>query len=374
MLRRCTIALALLGSASAARADPTDAAWPSTGAEARLAEWFASRSLSYPPRSVTLVALKSEGRLELWAEVQSGWTFVRSYLVRGTSGRLGPKLHQGDHQVPEGEYRVRALNPHSLYHFALSLNYPNEFDAARAREDGRVRLGGAIMIHGDRVSDGCLPVGNDAIEELFALTSRVGVENVSVIISPMDLRRSEATTAIARIPGQPPWVADLYAELAHTLREFPLPTEDASAPAKPRAPHQDEAAAGRAPYDATDYALNAKVETSRVAPRRRLVQRWPWGRGELLPGMGSAQPLLRERRRAWLRRSERARSRRRRAAARCGTRRGPLARSLRRWRRARLRPTRAALQRPAFLSGQSGRVQQGERHAAARSRSRLAQL
>jgi murein L,D-transpeptidase YafK len=71
-------------------------------AEARLAARFAAREVAYPPRAVTLVALKSEARLELWADAAEGWRFVRSYLVRAASGRLGPKLREGDHQVPEG--------------------------------------------------------------------------------------------------------------------------------------------------------------------------------------------------------------------------------------------------------------------------------
>jgi hypothetical protein len=47
------------------------------------------------------------------------------------------------------------------------------------------------MIHGGRVSDGCLPVGDSAIEELYALVNRVGAPKVSVVVSPVDLRRIE---------------------------------------------------------------------------------------------------------------------------------------------------------------------------------------
>src|SRR5438552_19156720 len=75
------------------------------GAEARLAASFAQQHVPYPPRSVTFIALKDQARLEVWADGGRGWTFVRSYLIRASSGRLGPKLGQGDHQVPEGLYR-----------------------------------------------------------------------------------------------------------------------------------------------------------------------------------------------------------------------------------------------------------------------------
>jgi TPR repeat protein len=220
-----------------------------SGAQARLAGRFASRGLAYPPRAATLVALKAEGRLELWADDGSVWRFVRSYLVQATSGRLGPKLRQGDHQVPEGRYRVSALNPRSHYHLALRLDYPNAFDAARAAEDGRSRLGGDIMIHGDRVSDGCLPVGDESIEELFALASDVGVESVAVLISPMDLRRIEPVEAAERVPRAPRWLATLYAEISRALASFPLAdTAPAAAAERLQLTSQPECR----PYDAAD--------------------------------------------------------------------------------------------------------------------------
>jgi TPR repeat protein len=246
------IALAALAS-SLAHAGQSEPRWPSNGAEARLAERFAGRGISYPPQSVTLVALKSEARLELWAGSQGAWTFVRSYLVQTTSGQLGPKLRQGDHQVPEGIYRVTALNPRSLYHLALRVDYPNAFDEARASEDGRQNLGGDIMVHGDRVSDGCLPVGDDAVEELFALAARIGVENVAVIISPMDLRRAPAAAALARAGNRPPWLAELYAEVEHALRDFPLPATEVRPMAGSRvSPPRATGGTRCAPYNTAD--------------------------------------------------------------------------------------------------------------------------
>jgi TPR repeat protein len=234
MLYRClisTLALAALvaGPAAATHAHAAASRQALAAAEARLAASFAAAGVAYPPVSAALVALKSEARLELWADSGSGPRFVRSYLVRAGSGRLGPKLRQGDHQVPEGVYRVSALNPDSRYHLSLRLDYPNDFDRARAREDGRSVLGGDIMIHGDVVSDGCLPIGDGAIEEVFALAERIGVEGLSVIVSPLDLRRADAGAAAARAAQRPPWLAGLYAELATALRPFPLPAEAAGA-------------------------------------------------------------------------------------------------------------------------------------------------
>jgi TPR repeat protein len=274
--RGWAIALSALIAASVVVAGRASAAGiPASAAEARLAERFASRGLPFPPRAVTLIALKSEARLELWAERDGGWTFVRSYLVRGASGRLGPKLRQGDHQVPEGIYRVRALNPSSRYHLALGLDYPNAFDRARGREDGRTRVGGDVMIHGGRASDGCVPVGDDAIEELFALAARIGVENVSVIISPVDLRRVDAATALARTPVRPPWLPDLHAELAHRLREFPLPAESDGAGARIGAVRKGDG--GCTAYDAVDCSRRCEAGDAASCARAGIL--YAGGRG-----------------------------------------------------------------------------------------------
>jgi TPR repeat protein len=197
-------------------------------AEARLAEEFARRGIDYPPRQVTLVVLKDEARLEVWVDDAGRRVFVRSYLVRSSSGRLGPKLAEGDHQVPEGVYRIAAFNPNSRYHLAMRLDYPNAFDQARAAADGRTRLGGDIMIHGGAVSDGCLPVGDAAVEELFALAARVGTAHVAVVIAPVDFRRDDFRTAAAGTTGGVPWLSDLYATIAGAMSAFPHQRYDRS--------------------------------------------------------------------------------------------------------------------------------------------------
>ena len=58
-----------------------------------------------------------------------------------------------------------------------------------SKADGRTNLGGDIMIHGKAVTIGCVPVGDDAIEDIFYLASAVGIKNVSVIIAPYDMRQ-----------------------------------------------------------------------------------------------------------------------------------------------------------------------------------------
>jgi len=183
-------------------------------ARERLQPHFERLRLPYPPRAVTLVALKQERRVELWSEGAASPAFVREYPVLAASGGPGPKLRQGDLQVPEGFYRLLWLNPMSSYHLSMKVDYPNEFDREQARLEGRNNLGGDIFIHGKDVSIGCLALGDAAIEELFVLVNDVGVARVKVLIAPRDLRSQPAPE------GGPRWLPTLYERLARELRRY----------------------------------------------------------------------------------------------------------------------------------------------------------
>ncbi len=127
------------------------------------------------------------------------------------SGTLGPKLREGDGQIPEGIYGIDYLNPNSRFYLSLKVSYPNASDRARAKVDGRVNLGGDIMIHGKAVTIGCVPVGDDAIEDIFYLASAVGIKNVSVVIAPYDMRKGRKPE-LERSPLA--WYPDLCREIA----------------------------------------------------------------------------------------------------------------------------------------------------------------
>src|SRR5207244_3968581 len=119
---------------------------------------------AYPPAELALLAFKQERLLEVYAtdKKMGGFKFVQAYPILGASGELGPKLREGDGQVPEGLYAINFLNPNSLYHLSLRVSYPNDFDRAQAKRDGRQKLGGDIMIHGSFASIGCLAMGDEA--------------------------------------------------------------------------------------------------------------------------------------------------------------------------------------------------------------------
>ena len=132
-----------------------------------------------------ILVFKNERMVELHAP---GWKEPRKYPMTAFSGTLGPKLREGDGQIPEGIYGIGYLNPNSSYYLSLKVTYPNASDRARAKKDGRTNLGGDIMIHGKAVTIGCVPVGDDAIEDIFYLANAVGIKNVSVVIAPYDMR------------------------------------------------------------------------------------------------------------------------------------------------------------------------------------------
>lgn len=187
-------------------------------AEARLRPHFERAGVAYPPAAVALLGFKQDATVELWAQGGGGaWTWIRTYPIEAASGTPGPKLREGDRQVPEGLYRIESLNPNSSWHLSMKLDYPNAFDRQMARADGRDNPGGNIFIHGRGGSIGCVDVGNEAIEELFVLVARTGMSSVRVVLAPHDPRGGKP---LSRAPSAPPWVADLYDTIRRELALF----------------------------------------------------------------------------------------------------------------------------------------------------------
>jgi hypothetical protein len=188
----------------------------------KLGFYFAKAKVAYPPREVTLIAYKEEKKLELWARDKGEFRLIRDYFIMAASGEAGPKLHQGDRQVPEGVYRIIDLNPNSHYHLSMKLNYPNEFDVYHAELDGRTDLGSDIFIHGKDASIGCLALGDAAIRELFVLTAQVGVANVKVVIAPHDPKRYPLQATSEELPL---WISELYAMISHEIEAVSHPVK-----------------------------------------------------------------------------------------------------------------------------------------------------
>ena len=187
---------------------------------ARLAPAFKKAGVVYPPERLVFVGLKTERELQVCAAGLDGaFKFIKSYPILGASGTLGPKLRQGDGQVPEGVYAIGSLNPNRRYHLSLRISYPNGFDLQYARREHRTNLGGDIMIHGGEASEGCLAVGDEAAEDLFVLAAWTGLYNIRVVLCPMDFRDADVPAESSR----PAWVRQLYCNLNDALESLPRP-------------------------------------------------------------------------------------------------------------------------------------------------------
>jgi len=129
------------------------------------------------PKADRILVLKSERKLLL---LRDG-AVLRSYPIALGPHPLGPKRASGDGKTPEGVYVIDGRHPHSPYHMALHISYPDAADRARSSA-AHTDPGDAIFIHGlpawygpndpDRFykdwTEGCISVGNTAIEAISA--------------------------------------------------------------------------------------------------------------------------------------------------------------------------------------------------------------
>jgi len=138
---------------------------------------------------IHLRSFKQEKELEVWCRTkgETKYVHVKNISVCASSGTLGPKRTQGDGQVPEGFYEVSWFNPMSDYHLGLKINYPNQSDKIKAKGSP----GGDIMIHGNCVTIGCIPLEDEPIEELYVLCveSKNRKNNIGVSIYPFRLTK-----------------------------------------------------------------------------------------------------------------------------------------------------------------------------------------
>jgi murein L,D-transpeptidase YafK len=116
---------------------------------------------------VFLRIFKLESELEMWMEKNGRYEMFATYPICLWSGRLGPKLKEGDRQSPEGFYAVtkEQLNPNSRWHRSFNLGFPNEYDAAHGR------TGSFLMVHGGCLSIGCYAMTDAVVDEIWRLVT-----------------------------------------------------------------------------------------------------------------------------------------------------------------------------------------------------------
>jgi len=169
------------------------------------------------PKKLTLIGLKYEKVLEVWGEDRGKQHLIVTYPFTAFSGILGPKFKEGDRQIPEGIYGISHLNPKSKFHLSMRVTYPNAFDKKIAKKEHRTNLGGDIMIHGSNRTIGCIPIGDNNIEELYFLAEKVGMKNIKVILAPVDFRKTKVNITKK---NKHPWLKELYAKIEKEMKPF----------------------------------------------------------------------------------------------------------------------------------------------------------
>lgn len=109
---------------------------------------------------------KESSELEVWKKQRDGkFALLKNYDVCKWSGKLGPKIVEGDRQAPEGFYSVTPaqMNPKSSYYLSFNIGFPNALDRSLGR------TGTHLMVHGACSSAGCYSMTNEHAGELFAL-------------------------------------------------------------------------------------------------------------------------------------------------------------------------------------------------------------
>ena len=144
---------------------------------------------------------KAEFELELWLRKGDRFELFATYPICYWSGTLGPKLHEGDKQAPEGFYAVGPNQIHRRGRWPRSLNigYPNALDRAHAR------TGSLILVHGGCTSTGCFAMTNPVMAEIYTLAEQAlqhGQDRIPIHVFPF--RMTEANLA-TRIPAHGEW-------------------------------------------------------------------------------------------------------------------------------------------------------------------------
>ncbi len=136
---------------------------------------------------------KEESELEVWKQrIDGRFYHFRTYPICTWSGELGPKLAEGDRQSPEGFYTVprTQMNPHSKFHLAFNLGFPNAFDRSHGR------TGSALMVHGKCKSVGCYAITDPYIEEVYALAREAYIGGQEAIhVQAFPFRMTDANMA-----------------------------------------------------------------------------------------------------------------------------------------------------------------------------------
>jgi murein L,D-transpeptidase YafK len=151
------------------------------------------RQTKMPKHSPILLRIfKEEAELEVWKQDTTGrFQILKIFPICRWSGDLGPKLHEGDRQAPEGFYTItpELMNPNSNFYLAINTGFPNSFDKAKNRD------GSLLMIHGDCSSSGCYAMTDEQMGDIYSLARDSLVGRPSFQIQAYPFRLTPANLA-----------------------------------------------------------------------------------------------------------------------------------------------------------------------------------
>jgi murein L,D-transpeptidase YafK len=229
------------------------------------------RQKNMPKHSpVILRVFKEEGELEVWKQDKTGhFEFLKTYPICRWSGDLGPKVHEGDRQTPEGFYNITQslMNPNSNYYLAINTGFPNAFDKANGHD------GTFLMIHGDCSSSGCFAMTDEQIAEIFGLArDALAGGRPSFQVQAFPFRMTPANLARHRTsPHMPFWkmikVGNDHFEATHLQPKVDVCGRryvfDAQAP-----PHATTAPVFDPNAQCPAYVVNPKIAQAALAKQR----------------------------------------------------------------------------------------------------------
>jgi murein L,D-transpeptidase YafK len=178
----------------------------------------------YMGKELYIRAFKLENILEVWVKDGSKFKLLRRYPIAKLSGTIGPKLREGDKQVPEGVYIItkRSLKPKSSYHKAIKINFPNSVDRFHQRD------GSDIYIHGGDKSIGCIAMGDDIIDEIYTLVKSSFKSSPKVFITIHPFRYEKYLLDLYRGYKDYPFWMELKAIYDYFEKNRTLPNIDTS--------------------------------------------------------------------------------------------------------------------------------------------------
>jgi murein L,D-transpeptidase YafK len=147
---------------------------------------------------------KEENTFEVWKQDRTGkFALLKSYPICKFSGKLGPKIMQGDHQAPEGFYDItpEQMNPHSSQYLAFNVGFPNAFDRSLGR------TGSFLMVHGGCSSVGCYAMTDYQMEEIYGLVDEAfkgGQDKIQLAAFPFRMT-TQNLARYADNPNAPFW-------------------------------------------------------------------------------------------------------------------------------------------------------------------------